>query len=96
MTKIIYSLSADNFKMHLTGHAKPGKLCAAISVLAQVLIQNLYEQDANIDYSIKSGEIDIKLDKPNRDAQMLIKGAVTGFEWLRSSYPEQVNIEIGA
>lgn len=94
------TINRSNQSISIKGHAdyaEPGKdiVCAAVSVLAQNLIQSIEELTADkIQYSMQPGTVDIKFRDLSEQAQLLIDSFFIGVKAIAEAYPE--NVKIGA
>ena len=77
------------------GYAPPGQdiVCAAISTLAQTLLQALSALTADkIQFSISPGRVDIKHGNLSADAQLLVDSFFVGCRMVADAYPDYVRV----
>lgn len=82
----------------IEGHAGYGEfgsdiVCAAVSVLAQNLIQSIEElTDDTIRYEILPGWVDIKFTRVSRASKLLLDSFWLGIKSISEEYPDNVQI----
>ena len=79
-----------------TGYAEPGKdiVCAAVSVLAQNLIQSIEELTPDkIKYSIQPGRVCIEYRNLSEKAKSLFDSFFIGIRMVIEDYPENVRMD---
>ena len=78
------------------GYAEPGKdiVCAAVSILAQNLIQSIEELTPDkIEYEIQPGWVCIKHGNLSEKAKALVDSFFIGIRMVIEDYPENVRME---
>lgn len=77
------------------GYAPEGQdiVCAAVSILAQTLIQSVEELTADtIEYVIQPGTVDIKHGNLSTNAQLLVDSFFVGCQMIANTYPDNVRV----
>ena len=78
------------------GYAEHGKdiVCAAVSILAQNLIQSIEElTEDKIEYELSPGEVNINFRDLSAEAMLLFDSFYIGVKMIADEYPENVTIE---
>jgi uncharacterized protein YsxB (DUF464 family) len=91
---ITHNQGSITIKGH-AGYAPIGQdiVCAAVSTLAQTLIQSIEDLCTDkIKYVVSPGTVDIKHGDLSRGAQLLIDSFFVGVQMVADSYPDNVKV----
>lgn len=79
------------------GYAPHGQdiVCAGVTALTQTLVESLKTLTGNeIKYDMSPGRVDIEIENPDEDAQLLMDSFLVGIEMIADEFPEYVRVEI--
>lgn len=70
-------------------------VCAGVTALTQTLVESLKTLTGNeIKYDMSPGRVDIEIENPDEDAQLLMDSFLVGIEMIADEFPEYVRVEI--
>lgn len=78
------------------GYAPRGQdiVCAGVTALTQTLVESLEALTGNeIKYDMSPGRVDIEIENPDEDAQLLMDSFLVGIEMIADEFPECVRVE---
>lgn len=91
-------MSADGVKIR--GHANYAPhgqdiVCAGVTALTQTLVESIEGLTGNeIKYDMSPGRVDIEIENPDEDAQLLMDSFLVGIEMIVDEFPEHIRVEI--
>lgn len=69
-------------------------VCAGVTALTQTLVESLETLTGNeIKYDMSPGRVDIEIEDPDEDAQLLMDSFLVGIEMIADEFPEHVRVE---
>lgn len=94
---ITIMMSTDGVKVR--GHANYAPqgqdiVCAGVTALTQTLLGSLETLTGNkIKYDMSPGRVDIEIEDPDEDAQLLMDSFLVGIEMIADEFPEYIRVE---
>jgi uncharacterized protein YsxB (DUF464 family) len=94
---ITIMMSTDGVKVR--GHANYAPqgqdiVCAGVTALTQTLVGSLETLTGNkIKYDMSPGRVDIEIEDPDEDAQLLMDSFLVGIEMIADEFPEYIRVE---
>lgn len=78
------------------GYAPQGQdiVCAGVTALTQTLVESIEGLTGNeIKYDMSPGRVDIEIEDPDEDAQLLMDSFLVGIEMIADEFPEHIRVE---
>ena len=93
-------ITASQDAVHIRGHANYAPhgqdiVCAGVTALTQALVESLETLTGNeIKYDMSPGRVDIEIENPDEDAQLLMDSFLVGIEMIVDEFPDILRVEI--
>ncbi len=96
MIDIVRSHVGQERRISIKGHAEynPGNdiVCAAVSALAQTLVQNLTDIGADVKGRVEPGDFEIVSSDSNPLVRFAFDMTMTGLKMIANTHPKHVNV----
>lgn len=94
---ITVNMTANTIKIRgHAGYAPQGQdiVCAGVTALTQTLVESIEGLTGNeIKYDMSPGRVDIEIEDPDEDAQLLMDSFLVGIEMIVDEFPEYIRVE---
>lgn len=71
-------------------------VCAGVTALTQTLVESLKTLTGNeIKYDMSPGRVDIEIENPDEDAQLLMDSFLVGVRLIADEFPENIRVGYG-